>query len=233
MLTLRSIAITVLILLGRPPVSDAQQAAKPARLGILYGSTPAFDPVSETLDKAIVQGLQDHGFLVGQNVVVEFRSAQDKWDRLPGLVKELVDLNVDVILTSNEVGARAAMEATRTIPIVMAGATTDPVASGLVASLARPGGNITGITQGDLAAKRMQLLKDSVPGLRPVAFLHANPTIPVVAQFIRATEAAARQLNLTLHPVRLPPADPAAWEPVFQTLKQREVGAAAIHEAPG
>src|SRR5262245_45372483 len=138
----RALFAGTLALLATPVAAGAQQPTKATRLGILYGSTPAFDPVSDTYDKAIVQGLQDHGYVVGQNVMVEFRSAQDKWDRLPDLVAELVGIPVDVILTSNEVGARAARDATRTIPIVLAGATTDPVASGLVASLARPGGNI-------------------------------------------------------------------------------------------
>jgi putative ABC transport system substrate-binding protein len=231
MAVLRAVALA--LSLTAPLAVGAQQPAKPARLRILYGSTPAFDPVSDTSDRAIVQGLRENGYVVGQNVVIEFRSAQDKWDRLPGLVAELVGLNVDVLLTSNEVGVRAARDATRTIPIVMAGATTDPVASGLVASLARPGGNITGVTQGDLAAKRLELLKESLPGLRSVAFFHADPAIPVVAQFIRATQAAANKLGVTLHPVRLRPSDPDTWEQVFQTVRQRGIGAATIHEAPG
>jgi len=117
---------------------------------------------------------------------------------------------------------------------VMAGASADPVATGMVASLAHPGLNVTGVTMGDLAGKRIQLLKETVPGLREVAAFHGDRTGPFVAQWLRATEAAAQRFGLTLHPVQgpLPGEDPARWEPVFQATARRGIGAAAIHEAP-
>jgi ABC transporter substrate binding protein len=197
---------------------------------MLYGASPAFRPDTDPSDRAIAAGLRDHGYVVGQNVVVEFRSALGGGaDRFQVLAAELVGLGVDVILTTTEIGASAA--ATRTIPIVMAGASTDAVATGFVASLARPGGNITGVTLGDLAGKRLELLKEALPALRSVVALHGDLSIPFVAQWLRATEAAARRLGLVIHPARLP-LDTGEWEQVFDTVNRRQIGAATIHEAP-
>ena len=177
-------------------------------------------------------GLRDHGYIVGQNVVIEFRSTLGgPVDSVPPLAGELVGLGVDVIITSIESGVRAIQEASGTIPIVMAGASSDPVAAGLVASLAHPGGNITGVTLGDLAGKRLELLKEVVPGLRSVAAFHGDPAVPIVAQWLRATEAAARRFGLALHPVRVP-LDLGQWEPLFETVSQRRIGAVTIHDAP-
>ena len=205
MLTLRAATIAALAvaLVAAPLAVGAQQSSKPARLGILYEATPAFAPDSEVCDGALVAGLRDHGHVVGQHVVIEFRSALGKFDRLPGLAAQLVGLGVDVIVVSTEQGVVAVRGASRTIPIVMAAASADPVARGLVASLARPGGNVTGVTVGDLAAKRMELLKETIPGLRSVAALHGDLSVPFVSQWLRATAAAARRLGLLVHPVPL------------------------------
>jgi putative ABC transport system substrate-binding protein len=118
-----------------------------------------------------------------------------------------------------------------TIPVVMAAASRDPVGAGFVASLARPGRNITGVTLGDIAGKRVELLRDAVPGLRSVAAFHADLNFPINAEWLRATEAAARRLGLALHPLRLP-VDPGQWEQAFQTVSQRRIGAVTIHENP-
>jgi putative ABC transport system substrate-binding protein len=114
----------------------------------------------------------------------------------------------------------------------MAGASIDPVASGFVASLARPGGNVTGVTLGDLAGKRMELLKEAVPALRSVAGFHGDLTILFVAQWLRATEAVARRLGLSLRPFPLLGQDPDHFEQVFQTVRRRGIDAATIHDSP-
>ena len=128
----------------------------------------------------------------------------------------------------------ALRDASRAIPIVMAGASTDPVATGMVASLAHPGGNVTGVTLGDLAGKRMQLLKETIPGLRAVAAFHGNLAIPFVVQWLRASELAAQRLGLALHPVQVPltAENPERWGPVFESAARRGIGAVTIHEAP-
>jgi putative ABC transport system substrate-binding protein len=234
MLTLRGVTIAVLALLAVPLAADAQQPGRPARVGYLVGGAPTFDPRRHD-HGALVTGLREQGYVVGQTVVIEFRSAlgggNDRWREL---ASELVALGVDVIVTPTEVGVTAARDASRTIPIVMAGTSADPVASGLVASLARPGGSVTGVTMGDLAGKRVQLLKDALPGLRSVAAFHGDLTTTFVAQWLRATESAAQRLGLTLHPVQgpLPGEDPAHWGPVFEATARRGIGAVTIHEAP-
>src|SRR5262249_47585388 len=105
------------------------------------------------------------------------------------------------------------------------------VAAGLVASLARPGGNITGVTRADLASKRLELLKETVAGLQSVAAFHGDPAVPIAAQWLQATEAAARRLGLALHPFRVP-LDLGQWEPLFETVSQRRIGAVTIHDGP-
>src|SRR5262249_44329150 len=122
--------------------------------------------------------------------------------------------------------------ASRTIPIVMAGSSIDPVASGLVASLARPGGTVTGVTLGDLAGKRLQLLRDTLPGLRSVAAFHGDLSNPFVTGWLRATQAAAGQRGLAPPPVPFVGQDPGPWEQAFQTVVQRRIEAVTIHEAP-
>jgi ABC-type uncharacterized transport system substrate-binding protein len=114
----------------------------------------------------------------------------------------------------------------------MAGASMDPVATGFVASLARPGGNVTGVTLGDLAGKRVEPLKGALPGLRSLAAFHGDLSIPFVALWLRATEAAAHRLGLAVHPVPFLGQDPVLWEQVFDTMARRGIGAVTINEAP-
>jgi putative ABC transport system substrate-binding protein len=231
-LTLRVIRSAILGLVAAPLVLGAQLSGKPARIGFLAGSAPTWDPGSYPEVAAFVAGLRN-GYIVGQNVVVEFRSALGGGPtQFQPLAADLVQNSVDVIVTSTEVGAAAARNATRTIPIVMLGASTDPVATGFAASLARPGGNITGVTLGELAGKRVDLLREAVPGLRSVAAFHGDLTISFVAEWLRATETAARQLGLSVHPVPFLGQDPAVWEQAFDTVVRRRIGAVTIHEAP-
>ena len=168
--------------------ADAQQPAKVPRIGYLSVSSPS---AMSTRTEAFRQGLRELGYVEGKNIVIEWRSAEGKRDRLPSLAAELVRLKVDVIVTAGPPATRSTKEATVTIPIVMA-QDSDPVASGFVASLARPGGNITGLSNlgPELSGKRLELLKEIIPRLSRVAVL-GNSTNPANAQVLKETELAA------------------------------------------
>jgi len=185
----------LLVLLIMPLTADAQQPSKVARIGVLSGGTPA---TYAARHEAFRQGLRELGYVEGQNIVLEYRYAEGKQERLPGLAAELVRLNVDLILTYGEPQIHAAKQATQTIPIV-AGLAGDLVGSGYAASLGRPGGNITGLVTiaPEAAAKRLELLKTAFPGVSRVAMLW-NPTNPVNAAVVRETETAAPTLGVQL-----------------------------------
>jgi putative ABC transport system substrate-binding protein len=156
---MRRIGLVVVLALGvfvRPLVGEAQQAGKVPRVGLLGTATPS---LMAPWISAFRDGLRQHGYVEGQNVVIEYRWGEGKPDRFPGLVAELVRLKVDVIVTSGPHAIRAAQAGTSTIPIVMA-VIDDPVEQGLVTSFGRPGGNLTGLSfqDSDLATKRVQLL---------------------------------------------------------------------------
>src|SRR5262249_48570616 len=176
---------------------EAQQPAKVSRIGYLSNT----DPASESARvEGIRLALSERGYKEGQNISIEYRYAEGKTDRPPELAAELLRLKVDILLVSGDPAVRAAMNATKTIPIVLLGAALDPVEAGLVESLARPGGNVTGITypNRDLHGKRLELLKEAVPKLARVAFLY-DPAVPPSA--LAAKEdlpAAARALKLTV-----------------------------------
>jgi len=199
------------------PVS-AQQAKKVFRIGYL-GS---LDPTSESARaEAIRLALRDLGYIEGQNIAIEYRYTERKVDRAPKLVAELVALPCDVIVVTGGGGwIRAAMNATKTIPIVMTGVGLDPVDSGIVKSLSRPGGNITGITNlsGKLGAKRLELFKEAVPKIARVAVLY-DPAIQRSA--LEAKEVlpvAASALGLTIQPWEVRAAD--GFERVFAALNK-------------
>jgi putative ABC transport system substrate-binding protein len=149
--------------------------------------------------QAFRQGLHDLGYVEGQNLVIEGRFAEGKADRLPELAAELVRLQVDVIVAAGIAAIRAAQHATRTLPIVMVVGGADPVAHGFVASLARPGGNITGMSaiHADLSGKRLELLQRTVPSVARIAVL-MNPANPAHALQLRETQAAAQALGMQL-----------------------------------
>ena len=158
-------------------VAWAQQPKKVPRIGYLSPSDPARE---STRSEAIRLALRELGYIEGQNIAIEYRYAEGKLDRVPELAAELVRLKVDIIVVAGGAYAiRAAKNATKTIPIVMMGAGLDPVEAGLVESLARPGGNVTGLTtlSRELGGKRLELLKEAVPKLARVAVLYdpANP----------------------------------------------------------
>ena len=177
-------------LLGTAPTARAQQPAKIARVGFL-GSDPA--AVSARIE-ALRQGLRELGYVEGKSIVIEYRYAEDKLDRLPALAAELVRLKVDVIVTGGPGSTRAAKDATTTIPIVMA-QDTDPVATGFVSSLARPGGNVTGLATyaPEISGKQLELLKEITPKISVVAIL-GTANIPGQAQMRKEAELAASAL---------------------------------------
>ncbi len=181
------------LLVGTLPV-EAQQSGKIYRIGYLMnGSRPG---ASATV---FPESMRELGYIEKQNILIERRFAKGKLDRLPELAAELVALKVDILITLGVAPTRAAKEATNTIPIVMANASDDPVRQGLVASLARPGGNITGFIDAseELAAKMLELLKEAVPKLSRVAILWQTDSPAGIAHFQKA-EAAARVLGLQL-----------------------------------
>lgn len=190
----KSLSVLLIIAaLGTATVTaEAQKPAKVRRIGYLSGGARG------ATHEAFRQGLRELGYVEGQNIAIEYRFAMGKEDRLHDLAAELVRLKVDLIVTPSTLDALAAQRATRTIPIVMA-LSTDPVGTGLVASLARPGGNITGLTtlSPELNGKRLELLKEAVPGLSRVAVLW-NLANPDKALEFEQIEVAARQLRLQL-----------------------------------
>jgi putative ABC transport system substrate-binding protein len=183
--------------------ADAQQPTKIPRIGYLL----ALSPEQSGDLKAFRQGLMALGYVEGKNITIEYRSAEGKLDRLPALAAELVGLKVDVIVALNPPSAHAAKDATKTIPIVMR-STDDPVTTGLVASLARPGGNITGLTSisTDLIGKRLELVKEAVPQAHVIAVLR-NPSARDAALKWKETETAGRALGLQFQSVEVKTTD--------------------------
>jgi putative ABC transport system substrate-binding protein len=182
-----------LSIVGSPLAADAQEEAKVPRIGYL---SPR--PGPSPFDEAFRQGLRDLGYVEGKTIVLDYRYAGWAWDRLPVLAGELVSRKVDILVaTGGSATALAAKSATRTIPIVFT--TADPVGAGLVASLARPGGNVTGvdILTVDLNVKRLQLLKEAVPEAVRVAVL-LNPTSATSGSALKDMEGAARSLGVEL-----------------------------------
>ena len=184
------------VLLTTAPAAEAQQPKKVPRLGYLSPSDPATESArAETIRLA----LRELGYIEGQNIAIEYRYAQTKRERLPELVAELVGLKVDIIVVAGgSIFIEAAMNATKTIPIVMVGAGVDPVTAGYVDNLAHPGGNVTGITNlvTELGGKRLELFKEAVSKLAHVAFLYD----PVSKSAVLNVKEAARALKLTLQP---------------------------------
>ena len=195
------VTVSLAFALVSPLAGETQQAAKIPRVGLLRPGSPP-DPYVE----AFRQGLRDLGYVEPQTIALEYRWAEGRAARLPRLAAELVQLKVDVIVTQGEEAARVVKQATSTIPIVMA-TSGDPVGTGLVASLARPGGNVTGLSAvtPDIIGKQLQLLKEAVPKVSRVAILTVPGNMTIVHS-MKEAQAAARTLGLTLQPrdVRAP-----------------------------
>jgi len=223
---MRSILVA-LALLALGVIAEAQQANKFARIGFLATVSPA--ALASRID-AFRRGLRELGYVEGKNIVVEWRFAESRADRLPGLAAELVRLKVDVIVTAAPPPTRAAKQATATIPVVMA-FDDDPVGSGFVDSLARPGGNITGLsTQApDIGGKQLELLKEILPKLSRVAVLGTS-TVPGYAQMVKEIELAAKALGVSVLHVDVQSSKDI--DTAFQTVNKGRASAAIVIGSP-
>ena len=218
------IVTLILDLLAAPLAAEAQQLANIPRIGLLRPTTPS---LAKPNNEAFQDGLRELGYVEGKNILIEYRFAEGKDDRLPDLAAELVRLNVDVIVTGG-IAAFAAKQATSTIPIVAA--SIELVAEGLVPSLARPSGNITGLTlmSPDLAGKRLELLQEAVPNVSRVAVLwHPPDAIP--AEGVRQTEVAGRQLGLHVQPVEV--REPHEILRAYAAMTQQQANAVIIMQS--
>jgi putative tryptophan/tyrosine transport system substrate-binding protein len=213
-------------LLG-PRAVSAQQQAKISRIGFLLAGTPAGFKIRT---EAFLQELRNLGYVEGNNVSIEWRWAENKPEQIPRLAAELAGLGVDVIVTGGTSAARALKNATRTIPIVMA-LVGDPVGTGLVDSLARPGGNLTGFSDfaPALTAKRLQILKELAPRASG-AVVMLNPTNPNTRVELEAARAAAGALGIQLLPLEV--SDPGTLEAAFSTMAQHRARAFTVLTDP-
>ena len=208
--------------------AGAQQATKVPRIGYLTGATR--DGQAARIE-AFRQGLLELGYVEEKNIVIEYRYAEGKLDRLPGLAAELVRLKIDVIVTGGGPNTRAAKEATTTIPIVMA-QDGDPVANGFVASLARPGGNITGLANlaPELMGKQLELLKEIIPKLSRVAILCGPSTSISAAQQLKEIELASSAFKVKVQYLSVQSSKDI--ETAFQAASERRVGAILVLAGP-
>jgi putative ABC transport system substrate-binding protein len=217
------LVVMLILLLTLPFAAHTQPATKVYRLGFVRPGTASVT-ASET--EAFTQRLRELGYTEGHNLIIEARYAQGQLERLPALVAEVVRLQVDCLAVGGTEPTRLAKQATRTIPIVMLNASDDPVRLGLIASLARPGGNVTGVIDSaeQLAGKRLALLKEAVPHLVRVGHLAAATDCPPCAADLQEVQAAARELGVRVQP--LPVHGPDDFAPAFRAA--RAEGAEAL-----
>jgi putative tryptophan/tyrosine transport system substrate-binding protein len=218
------LAVVLILSLSLAPLAvEGQQGGKIPRVGILWAYSPS---VVSILGDAFRQGLRGLGYVEGQNILLEERWAEGRFDRLASLAAELNRLNLDVIVTASTPAVRAAQQATKTIPIVMT-LVSDPVEDGLVASLARPGRNVTGLSlmHPELSAKRIALLKEVVPKLSRVAVLW-SPSTASYRKVLGETQAAAHALGLQLRAVEV--RDPTDFDSAFSAVARERAGALVV-----
>jgi putative ABC transport system substrate-binding protein len=204
------------------PIEAQQPAKRVHRIGVLLSEVPSsFD----ARNQAFREGLHELGYVEGKNIIIDYRYAEGKLDRLPELATELVQLKADVFLVGGTAAATAAKQATSTIPIVVGGA-GDLVGAGLVASLAKPGGNLTGSTSisPDLSGKRLELLREVVPKASSVAVVWDSS--PGQSPEVRSIETAARGIGVKLQPVEL--RDPKDFQNAYATMTKQQAGAVVI-----
>jgi len=215
-------------LLTAPLAAEAQQTGKVARIGYLL---TASREQQAQLTRAFEEGLRDLGYIPGRDVVIEHRFADGKVEQLPQLAQDLVRLKVDVIVTGSNQHVVAAKQATTTIPIVFV-ASSEPAGTGLVASISRPGGNVTGVTAdvgAEMGGKRLQLLKEFVPRLSRVAVL-VDPGYPPAPAIFKAMETPAVALGMTV--VRFDARGPGDLKGVFAAMTRGRAGALAVTGGP-
>jgi putative tryptophan/tyrosine transport system substrate-binding protein len=216
--------LVAVVLLALGVTAEAQQLKKTARIGVL---SPFSASVTAPWHRAFEQGLRERGWIEGQNIVIEYRYAEGKNNRLPDLAAELVRLEVDIIVTSGATETLPAKKVTTAIPIVMAAA-GDPVGTGLVDSLARPGGNVTGLTNisPDLAGKRLELLKEVVPKLTRVALLWDPEGSQASTLAWKESQLPARELGLQLQSIEV--RRPNDLDKALQEATKARAGALAV-----
>jgi ABC-type uncharacterized transport system substrate-binding protein len=216
---LHALAVMVFAVFAMPVTTDAQQPAKVPRIGFLRAGPPP-----RAFVEGFRQGLRELGYVEGQNIIIDYRFTDGTTARLPNLAAELLQRNVDVVLASGTEAVLATKTLTRTVPIVLAGV-NDPVDSGLVSTLSRPGGNITGVSlmSVDLVPKRVQLLKELVPRLSRFAVL-GHPAHPSYTAQVRAAEAAAKALGVQLEIIDV--RSPNDFEAAFKAARR---GEALVH----
>ncbi len=214
-------------ILTAPLAAEAQRPEKMPRIGLLIPWDRSYAALNI---EAFRRGLSELGYTEGNNIAIEYRFAEGKFDRLPDLAAELVRLNLPVIVAWGTLGVQAARNATTTIPIVMA-AVGDPVGVGFVASLAHPGGNVTGLSLLDteLSAKRLELLREAVPGLARVGVLW-SPADPGMTLQFNVVQDAAQPLGLQIQNVQV--LDPSAIQGAFQAASNGRVGALLVLAQP-
>jgi putative ABC transport system substrate-binding protein len=219
--------LLVVVLLAVAVIAEAQQPKNVPRIGFL--AIVSLSTISDRVE-AFRQGLRELGYVEGKNIVIEWRFAEGKADRLPGLAAELVRRKVDVIVTVGPLVTRSAKEATSTISIVM-GQDTDPIGNGFVASLARPGGNITGLATlaPEISGKQLEFLKEIVPKLSRVAVVGTS-TRPGNAEALRATELAAKALTVQLQYLEV--RDPKDIETAFRAASKGRAEAVLVFGGP-
>jgi len=221
----RDTVLALLALSAAPLVSHAQQQGKIWRVGFLVPRRRP-DSIDSDFLGAFPRGMRELGYVEGKNLVIEWRFADGQSERLPDLAAELVRLKVDVMVSASSQAISALQKATTTIPIVMA-TSGDPIGSGFVKSLARPGGNITGLSNltSDIGAKQLELLLSMVPKLSRVAVL-VNPVNPSLATFLKYVQAEAQRVNVTVLPVEARTAQEI--ETAFTMMTQGKARAAIV-----
>ena len=226
---MRLIGLAVVLTLSlalAPLAAEAQQPASPQRIGVLL---VLLSPAGMEV-QAFRQGLREAGYVEGRNVLIELRSANGDYARLPQLAADLVERKVDVIVADTTPATRAAQRATSTIPIVMA-IVADPVGDGLVANLSRPGGNVTGLSimLAELSAKRLQLLKEAMPSLTRVVAIW-NPPTPYHAKAVENLKAVAPSLAIELSVVSV--RTPEEIGPAFEAINRARAQALYVIDSP-
>ena len=214
-------------LVAAPFAVEAQQAARMPRIGIVL---TLYSSAADDAPQALSAGLRSLGYIEGQNIAIDWRSAEGNYDRLPTIVADLLRLKADILVVDVTRAARAAMQATKTIPIVITVA-ADPVRDGLVSSLSHPGGNVTGLSilLPDIGAKRLQLLTEAVPLASRVAVLW-NPGSPYHKTLLAEVDAAAPSLRVHLLPLAVQ--SPSEFQGAFLTMAKAQVGALLVADDP-
>jgi putative tryptophan/tyrosine transport system substrate-binding protein len=227
---MRALAVILAVLAVPLSVRAGAPPGKTVRLGVIAAISPRFDPADNPSHRALVEGLREHGYEVGRNVILDFRSAAGNPEQVTAVTTEAVAARPDILVTYATAMTLEARKLTTTIPVVMVGA-QDPVTTGVVASLTRPGGNITGIAanSSEIAAKRVQLLQEAVPRLARVAVLW-NTTLKSMALGFQKIETAAPSLGITIESIRV--AGPGDFERAFAAIGASKAGGLIVLYGP-